>query len=63
MLVRRRQHEKKEKGTDEGWPLTARTIDIPLETLLQNRSCNETAVSVNSAVVELRGQEDGMFTY
>jgi len=55
MLVRRRELEKKENGTDEGWlpPATATAIDILLEALLRNRSCNGTAVSVKSVVNEL----------
>ena len=60
MLVRRREHEKKENGTDEGWPLTATAmaIDNPLETLPRSRPCNGIAVSVKSVINELRGGED-----
>ena len=59
-LVRRREHEEKENGTDEGWPLTATAtaIDNPLETLPQSRPCNGIATSVKSVVNELRGGED-----
>jgi len=59
MLVQRREYEKKEKGTDEGWLLMARAIDNPLETLLRNRSCNGIAVLANSVTTSL----DGIFTY
>ena len=60
MLVRRREHEKKKNGTDEGWPLTATAIaiDNPLETLPRSRPCNRIDMSVKSVVNELRGEED-----
>jgi len=49
MLVQRREHEKKENGTDDGLPLTATAIAVnnPLETLPRSRPCNRIVSSMS----------------
>jgi len=54
-------NEKKGTGTDEGWPPTARAIDIPPETLPWNRSCNGIAVSANSVAMGRKAKRSHVY--